>query len=128
MSKASIETILCLPHNQYRFKYKVNDGTFHFINSDKAFTFFSKYVKEIKNLRLLRDSLLSFIPFIIIPSENEIFQLSKSTIKDDTRSHPLENLSEKDLNRIKKEIEEENVSERYPNDNLIVKIASAIVK
>lgn len=129
MSQVSIETILCLPHNQYRFKYKINDGGFHFVEKHISFEFFARYLKtKIKSLKLLNELLSSFQPFIIIPSEKEILPLSKAQVEDIAIKRPLENLSEKDLNKIKQSMNNLEYSDHIPNDSLMKKIASSILE
>jgi len=94
-----------------------------------SFEFFARYLKtKIKSLKLLNELLSSFQPFIIIPSEKEILPLSKAQVEDIAIKRPLENLSEKDLNKIKQSMNNLEYSDHIPNDSLMKKIASSILE
>lgn len=129
MEQVSIETILCLPHNQFRFKYKINDGSFHFIDKWKTFEFMSQYIKsESSQIKTLKELTLSFLPFIIIPSLGEVFELSKLHVDDKTTKRALDNISEKDLALIKAAEKEAEHQERYPNDHQLNSIQKSLLK
>lgn len=129
MEKVSIETILCLPHNQFRFKYKINDGSFHFIDKWKTFDFMSQYIKsESSQVKTLKELILSFLPFIIIPRLGEVFELSKLQVDDKTVKRVLDNISEKDLVLIKAASEKADNQEKYPNDHKLNSIQKSLLK
>lgn len=129
MEKVSIETILCLPHNQFRFKYKINDGSFHFIDKWKTFDFMSQYIKsESSQVKTLKELILSFLPFIIIPRLGEVFELSKLQVDDKTVKRVLDNISEKDLVLIKAASEKADNKEKYPNDHKLNSIQKSLLK
>ena len=122
----SVEFIIVMPHNQYRFKYRINDGSYHFISKYDAPNFFSKYI-EIKDKRLLVDFVSRFRPFVILPEEKEIFELSK--IEEVLRPHgTLIDMSEKEILKVKVALEEEEEKNMYHNDTLLSVIQRKVLK
>ena len=129
MEQVSVETILCLPHNQYRFKYKINDGSFHFIDKNSSFKFFSQYLLDnIPNQKLLTELLHSFLPFIIIPNSEQIFELKKDRSTKEEIESSLKNMTEMEMSRAKQTNDSKENSERLANDDLLNRIENQILK
>lgn len=121
---ASVEYIVVLPHNQFRFKYRMNDGSYHFISKNDITNFFSRYI-DLKDKRTLIDYVSRFRPFLIIPEDRTIFELSKTDSHEVRGS--LMNLSEKEIMKIKTAMEEEK-QDMIHNDTLLSRIHDKLLK
>lgn len=116
MSETSIEIITVFPHNQLRFKYRLNDGSFHTIKKEDIFPFLKSYVSPTQHRQVL-DLLSRFRYFMILVPESRIFELFKSP---DTATHSsLEDLTEKEIEKIYNSLERGSKNQQIPNDSLV---------
>lgn len=125
MEQASVETVLCIPHNQFRFKYKLNDGSFHYVDKFEAYKFFLQFMEGFDKMgkKTLLEFLHSFLPFIIIPKDKIILELKKGDSVGKNNGS-LDNISERDLIRYAQEMK--SVPDRIPNDSQLDRLNTTV--
>lgn len=114
----SIEYILVIPHNQFRFRYIINDGKIHSIRKEKLLKFLEPYLGE--HVRKSIDFIQRFRPFIIDVKEKEVFELKK----EDSN---LTNEKIINFEKIIKTFKQEEKEEHIANDNLLEKTTKRVL-
>lgn len=111
----AIETVTVLPHNQFYFKYQLNEGIYHTIKKEQAFKYFSQFAQQ-RNFLKLQGLLSRFLPFIIIVAEDRIIELKK---KEEDHEYYQKQIKKDIHAQMKKPSYTRKKPESIANDNLL---------
>jgi hypothetical protein len=115
----SVEYITVIPHNQYTFKYIINEGNMHTIRKENIFNFLVKYTPKtcIVELKHLLDTFQPFIievnTQIVTLKKEDDFEYYKDKIKNEMFSA---------IKFVNVEKTEDRISNDYAVDGLVKKI------